>query len=136
MTAIVAADDVSAGSTYVFSVQGVGDDEEREAILVRTEDGIAGWLNYCQHVTHVSLDKGSGGTMRDGEILCRNHGGTFEAATGRCTFGPCEGAYLEALSVAGEDGRVHLVDDAYEYAGDGPIPENPAALSSTSHLEF
>lgn len=133
MTPIVAVDGVPADSTYVFRVQGIEDDEPREAILLRTDEGIACWLNYCRHVIHVPLDKGTGATMRDNEIVCRNHGAMFEAATGECTVGPCEGAALEGIAVAVEDGRVHLVDDTYEYVGDGPTPRD---LSSTSHLQF
>jgi nitrite reductase/ring-hydroxylating ferredoxin subunit len=136
MTEIVAAAEVPENSTHLFRVRGVDADEEQEAILVRLDDEVVGWLNYCQHMTHIKLDKGSGAPMRNGEILCRNHGAMFEADSGRCTFGPCEGAYLQTVDVAVEDGVVVLADDDYEYVGPGALEEDPGDLSSTSHLEF
>jgi nitrite reductase/ring-hydroxylating ferredoxin subunit len=41
------------------------------------EEPISAWLNYCQHFTHIRLDKGSGVPRRDGEIVCTNHGAMF-----------------------------------------------------------
>jgi len=137
MTAIVATEAVPDGSSHLFRVRSVESGEEREAILVRLDDGVSGWLNYCQHMTHIKLDKGSGATLRNGEILCANHGAMFESDSGRCTYGPCEGAYLDAVGVEVRDGMVHLVDDGYEYVGPGPLEESdPGDLSSTSNLEF
>jgi nitrite reductase/ring-hydroxylating ferredoxin subunit len=137
MTAIVAAEEVPDDSTYLFRVRAVDSEEEREAILVRMDGSTVCWLNYCQHMTHIKLDKGSGATLRNGEVLCRNHGAMFETDTGRCTYGPCEGAYLEAVSVEVSDGTVHLADADYEYVGPGPLEEDdPGDLSSTSNLEF
>ena len=137
MTDIVATEDVPGDSTYLFRVQEVESGEEREAILVRTDGEVACWLNYCQHMTHIKLDKGSGAPMRNGEILCQNHGAMFESDSGLCTFGPCEGAYLDEVAVAVEDGVVRLTDPAYEYVGPGGLAEeDPADLSSTSNLEF
>jgi nitrite reductase/ring-hydroxylating ferredoxin subunit len=136
MTEIVAAAEVPEDSTHLFRIRGIDADEEREAILVRLDGEVVGWLNYCQHMTHIKLDKGTGAPMRNGEILCRNHGAMFEADSGRCTFGPCEGAYLQTVDVAIEDGTVVLVDEDYEYVGPGPMEEEPGDLSSTSHLEF
>jgi len=132
---IAAVEDVPADGSYLFRI--TDDGEEREAILVRLADGVAAWLNYCQHYTHIKLDKGGGAPIRDGEIVCRNHGAMFEVDSGLCTFGPCEGAYLESVEVAVEDGAVYLVDEALDYAGDGPLPEEePTDLSSESNLEF
>jgi len=34
------------------------------AILVDSENGVRAWLNYCQHYTHIKIDKGSGAEMR------------------------------------------------------------------------
>lgn len=137
MTEIVAVEDVPEDSSYLFRVRDRDTGEEREAILVRPNGAVAGWLNYCRHMTHITLDKGSGAAIRDGEIICRNHGAMFETETGHCTFGPCEGAYLDDVRVTVEDGTVHLVDDDYEYVGEGPIPDDdPADLSSTSNIEF
>ncbi|MFB6229192.1 MAG: Rieske (2Fe-2S) protein [Halobacteriales archaeon] len=132
---IVGAGEVPEGSTLVFRVRD-GDGKESEAILLRAEDGVVAWRNYCQHMTHINLDKGSGAAMRNGEIVCTNHGAMFDADTGECTFGPCEGAYLNAVEVAVADGEVRLADPDYEFVGVGPIEDGPGDLSSTSNIEF
>lgn len=130
---ITSVDAVPADTTYLFTVR--DDDNEREAVLVRTDDGVRGWLNYCRHLLDVRLDKGSGAPMRDGELVCANHGAYFEADTGYCTFGPCEGATLEAIGVAVDDGDVYLTDPAYAFVGDGPIDDDEGP-SNTSNVEF
>ena len=113
MTEIVAASDVPDESTSLFRVSDVDADEVREAILVRQDGEVACWLNYCQHMTHVRLDKGDGATVRDGEIVCRNHGAMFEGDSGLCTFGPCEGAYLDGIDVDVAEGMVRLADPGF-----------------------
>ncbi|MFC4544184.1 Rieske (2Fe-2S) protein [Halosolutus amylolyticus] len=133
---ITSLSDVPDSSTFCFRVRN-GNDDEREAILVRDgTDDVACWLNYCQHFTHINLDKGSGAPMRDGEIVCANHGAYFDADSGQCTFGPCEGAYLTAIDVAVDDGVVYLTDEAYEFVGPGPIETDDADRTSTSNVEF
>jgi len=133
--AIVDADEVPEDTTLVYRVRD-DDGDEREAILLSGGGEAVSWLNYCQHFTHVKLDKGSGAEMRDGEIVCTNHGAMFEADTGACTFGPCEGAVLDPVEVIVADGEVYLDDPAYEFVGLGPIEEDPLDLSSTSNPEF
>ena len=144
---ITSVADVPDESTFVFTVRDVDADERKEAILVRVDDGTAadggmagddvtGWLNYCQHFTHIKLDKGSGAPMRDGELVCANHGAYFESDTGRCTYGPCEGAYLTALDLTVEDGDVYLADDDYEFMATGPMESDDLDLSSKSNYEF
>lgn len=116
--------------------EAAGDEETKEAILVRLNGEVAGWLNYCQHLTHIRLDKGSGATMRDGEIICENHGAYFESDSGRCTFGPCEGAYLNSIDVTVDDGDAFLTDEEYEYVGRGGIETDDLDRTSTSNIEF
>jgi nitrite reductase/ring-hydroxylating ferredoxin subunit len=166
---IAPLDEVPEDTTLLFSVRDVDTDEEREAVLVRLDEGdgddragagtgarddgadsgresedggersgdaaVAAWFNYCQHFTHITLDKGSGAPMRDGELVCANHGAYFEADSGYCTYGPCEGAYLEELAVTVEDGGVYLSSDGYEFVGTGGIADD-GDLTSTSNVEF
>ncbi|ELZ25118.1 Rieske (2Fe-2S) protein [Natrinema limicola] len=144
---ITALSDVPTDSTVCFRVTD-DSDETQEAILVRTapvatdggdpvsEDGVSCWLNYCQHFTHIKLDKGSGAPMRDGEVVCANHGAYFAADSGRCTFGPCEGAYLTDLEVTVEDGDVYLTDDDYAFVGLGPVETDDCDRASSSNVEF
>lgn len=146
---ITALDDVSADDTLLFRVRSVGDGkrpgdgaDEREAICIRLDGGgdeetenaaVACWLNVCQHMTHIPLDKGSGAPVRDDEILCANHGAMFDAATGECTYGPCEGAFLTEVDTRVADGDVFLTDDGYEFAGLGPV-ETDDDRSSDSNV--
>ncbi|MGB9986396.1 Rieske (2Fe-2S) protein [Salarchaeum japonicum] len=131
---ITAAANVPADSTFLFTVR--TDDGEDEAVLTRSADGIEGYVNRCMHFTHIRLDKGSGAPVRDGEVICANHGAMFEQDTGTCTFGPCEGAQLDRIDIETREGGVYLTDDAYEFVRDGGIESDPADLTSTSNVEF
>ncbi|AKU06826.1 MULTISPECIES: Rieske (2Fe-2S) protein [Haloferax] len=135
---ICAVGDVPDDTTFLFRVRAADEDdaEEREAILVRTDDGIQGWLNYCMHLTHIKLDKGSGAPMRNGEVICQNHGAYFEADTGYCNYGPCEGAVLDDLEITVDGDHVFLSDEAFDYVGAGEIETDPADRSSSSNVEF
>lgn len=128
--------EVPEDSTFLFTVHDVDANEEREALLLRDGDGVVGWLNYCQHFTHIRLDKGSGAQVRDDEIVCTNHGAYFESDTGLCTHGPCVDAYLEPITVAVEDGAVYLTDPDYEFVATGPAEDDDLDLTSTSNVEF
>ena len=133
---ITAIEDVPENDTLLFIIEERNTGEEAEAILLRAGDEIACWLNYCQHLTHIRLDKGSGAPTRNGEIVCANHGATFERDSGLCTYGPCEGAYLNGVEVTVENGDVYLDDPDYEFVTTGPIERDPIDLSSTSNVEF
>lgn len=142
---IALTEDIPEETTFLFRVRpaeqtGTGEqtenDEQREAILVRSDDDIVGWLNYCQHYTHIKLDKGSGAEMRDGEVICTNHGAYFETDSGQCTFGPCEGAYLTPIEIRVDGDTVYLVDEKYEFVGTGAIETDSADLGSKSNYKF
>ena len=133
---IAATDEIPNDTTFLFTLREKETDEQRESILTRSNGDITGWLNYCQHLTHIRLDKGSGGEMRDDEIVCTNHGAMFEVDSGQCTFGPCDGAYLESVGVTADNGGVYLTDPEYEFVTTGPKETDDFDLSSTSNVEF
>jgi len=142
-TEIVALDNVPEDSTFLFTVRDVDGEtppdetgDRREAILLREDGDVVGWLNYCQHFTHIRLDKGSGAERRDGEGLCTNHGAMFDVESGLCTHGPCEGAYLEGLEVRADDGTVYLTDDRFEFVETGGFEADDLDRTSTSNVEF
>ena len=142
-TEIVALDNVPEDSTFLFTVRDVDGEtppdetgDRREAILLREDGDVVGWLNYCQHFTHIRLDKGSGAERRDGEVLCTNHGAMFDVESGLCTHGPCEGAYLEGLEVRADDGTVYLTDDRFEFVETGGFEADDLDRTSTSNVEF
>lgn len=133
---IAAVDDVPAETTYLFTVRETETGDEREGILVRNDGEIHGWLNYCQHFTHIKLDKGSGAEMRGDELICTNHGAYFESDSGFCNFGPCEGAFLPEIEISVDDEGVYLSDDDYEFLREGPIETDETDLGSKSNYEF
>lgn len=133
---ITSLDEVPADGTFLFTLREKATEETTEAILVRSDDGVTAWLNYCRHFTHVRLDTGSGGELRANEIVCTSHGAMFDSASGVCTYGPCEGATLESISVRIDDDAVSLADPEYEFVGVGPDKNEAADLTSTSNPMF
>jgi nitrite reductase/ring-hydroxylating ferredoxin subunit len=133
---IAQIDEIPENTTFLFTVRKKETGEESETILVRSDGEATGWLNSCQHFTHIRLDKGSGAEMRDNEIVCTNHGAMFEADSGLCTFGPCDGAYLENVSVTINGESVYLTDPDYEFVDVGPKESDDGDLTSTSNAEF
>lgn len=133
---IATTEEVPDDTTFLFTLYEEERDEEKEGILTRSNGEITGWLNYCQHFTHIRLDKGSGGEMRDDEIVCTNHGAMFDADSGLCTFGPCNGAYLESVGVTVDNGNVYLSDPDYEFVAVGPKETDSPDLTSTSNIEL
>jgi nitrite reductase/ring-hydroxylating ferredoxin subunit len=134
--AVAPIEDVPDETTYLFTLRETESGEEREAILVRADGELRAWLNYCQHYTHIKIDKGSGAEMRGEELICENHGAYFESESGLCTFGPCEGAYLNEIEIAVENGTVFLSDEDYEFVREGAIEGDGTDLESKSNYKF
>jgi nitrite reductase/ring-hydroxylating ferredoxin subunit len=128
---IVADEEVPDDGTLLVTLR--DDDGEKEAILTRLGDGsVVAFENYCMHWTDVRLDRGSGAPVRNGELVCAKHGATFERDSGICNFGPCEGARLQTVDVAVEDGTVVLVDDGVEFVRVGEAESDDVDDLSTS----
>jgi nitrite reductase/ring-hydroxylating ferredoxin subunit len=135
---IADTDAVPAESSLLFTVEDRESGEEREAVLVDTDDEIRAWFNYCQHWRDVNLDTGDGAVIRDGELVCKRHGATFECDSGECTFGPCEGAVLDELAVRRADGGVFVDDDSYAFVrlGEAESDEDDGPQSTESRIGF
>jgi nitrite reductase/ring-hydroxylating ferredoxin subunit len=113
---IASVEDVPTDSTLLFTATD-GDGDPAEVLLTRLADGaVAAFRNACRHWTDVRLDRGEGALVRNGEVVCRKHGATFQLDSGYCDFGPCEGAVLESVDVTVADGAVYLDDEAYSFA--------------------
>ncbi len=133
---ITSVDAVPEDGSYLFTVRSPRGEAE-EAILVRCEDGVEGWLNFCQHETDQRLDRGRGAAIRDGEIICPKHGSMFDSCSGHCDNGKAAGSTLVAVEVTVEDGTVYLTDRGYTYAHDGGIEDDDDDMpGSSSHLTF
>lgn len=115
---LAAVEAVPVDETRAFTIE--RDGESREVLLTRLTDGtVAAWENHCQHWIDVRLDKGGGALVRDGEIVCRNHGAMFEKETGRCTWGPCVGAVLDGVAIERRDGVLYLDEPGWRVVGPG-----------------
>ncbi len=115
---IASLEDVPDDSTLLVTLR--NGFEKVEVVLTRFDGDVAAWKNTCPHWSDVRLDKGSGAELRDGELLCTRHGATFDTASGHCTHGPCEGAYLEEIDVVVEEGAVYLEESTYSFDHLGP----------------
>lgn len=129
---IAAVEEIPEDGTLLFSMR--SDGETVEGILLREDETVVAWHNYCQHWTDVALDRGDGATIRDGELLCGRHGATFEIDSGDCTHGPCEGATLDPIEIDVRDGDVFLAEEAYEFERLGAAEQRD--LSTSRSLGF
>lgn len=99
---------VDAGDGVRFTVEYFG--EAAPAFVIRKNGDVHGYLNRCAHVA-MELDWQEGVFFdADGrDLLCSTHGATYDAATGRCLGGPCNGSPLVKLRVEERDGMIYFM---------------------------
>jgi nitrite reductase/ring-hydroxylating ferredoxin subunit len=99
---------VEAGRGVRFEVEYFG--ERAPAFIVRKDGVVHGYLNRCGHVA-MELDWQEGVFFdSDGrDLLCSTHGATYDAASGRCIGGPCNGSPLVKLRLEVRDGLVYFI---------------------------
>jgi len=142
-THLTSADEVPERGGWLFTVE-EPDGSSQEVFLVRLDDGIAAWKNYCQHETDQELYREEvGAVMRDGGIVCPKHGSVFDAATGDCSNGPAAGSTLAEVDVTEELGEVYLTDTDVTFSHVGPADagedgddDDDDMPGSTSHMTF
>ena len=81
-----------------------------EGIVIRLDGEVVAFANVCPHLGY-PLDARSGDFLGKGErtLVCDSHGAQFEADTGRCTAGPCQGDRLETFRVEEEDDEIVIL---------------------------
>jgi nitrite reductase/ring-hydroxylating ferredoxin subunit len=97
-----------AGKGVRFEVEYFG--EPAPAFAVRQAGRVHGYLNRCAHVA-MELDWQEG-VFFDSErrdLICSTHGAVYEAASGRCLGGPCNGTPLVKLRLEERDGSVYFM---------------------------
>ena len=96
-----------SGKGVRFEVEYFG--EKAPAFVVRYKGQVHAYLNRCAHV-EMELDWQEGVFFdSDGrDLLCSTHGATYEARTGRCIGGPCNGSPLVKVLVEERDGNVYF----------------------------
>ena len=96
-----------SGRGMRFEVEYFG--EVAPAFVVRYQGRVHAYLNRCSHVA-MELDWQEGVFFdSDGrDLICSTHGATYEARTGRCIGGPCNGSPLVKVLVEERDGNVYF----------------------------
>ena len=97
-----------AGRGVRFEVEYFG--ERTPAFVIRKGGVVHGYLNRCGHVA-MELDWQEGVFFdADGrDLLCSTHGAMYEARSGRCLGGPCNGTPLVKLRLEERDGLVYFI---------------------------
>ena len=63
--------------------------------VVRSGDGVAGWIDHCPHAGMPLAVVPNRYLTREGDlILCASHGALFRLNDGKCVGGPCAGKSL------------------------------------------
>lgn len=107
MQVLCTLDDLASGQGK--EVQIVTPDGPRWLAVFAVEGVAVAYLNSCPHQGRSLAFAPDEFLFDDDErLICPHHGACFDTATGECTDGPCEGAYLTAVPVAVRDGLVHL----------------------------
>ena len=80
------------------------------AFVVRYAGGVHAYLNRCAHVA-MELDWQEGVFFDSAgrDLLCSTHGATYDAPSGACLGGPCNGSPLVKLRVEERDGQVYFM---------------------------
>lgn len=132
-TLVTSVDEIPENGSYRFTVA-ESDGGTQEVILIRLEDGVSAWKNFCQHETDQRLDRGTGAALRDDRIICPKHGSAFDTRSGYCDNGPAAGSSLAEVDVTVRHGQVYLTDDDVSFLHEGGDDDD--SPGSSSHLRF
>ena len=99
---------VDSGRGVRFEVEYFG--ASAPAFVVRKNGKAHGYLNRCAHVAmELDWQEGVFFDFEGRDLLCSTHGATYDAATGRCIGGPCNGSPLVKLRLEERDGLVYFI---------------------------
>jgi len=98
---------VDSGRGVRFELQYFG--QPAPAFVVRYRGQAHGYLNRCAHVA-MELDWQEGAFFDSAgrDLLCSTHGATYDAQSGRCIGGPCNGTPLVKLRIDERGGKVYF----------------------------
>ena len=90
--------ELSPGMTKKFALRCQG--RAIEGFLVSYGGKIFAYANRCRHIS-MSMDWVDNHFFSADRryLICSTHGATYEPATGECVWGPCFGAFLQAVPV-------------------------------------
>jgi nitrite reductase/ring-hydroxylating ferredoxin subunit len=99
---------VDSGVGVRFEVEYFG--EVAPAFAIRYAGEVHAYLNRCAHVAmELDWQEGAFFDLDGRDLLCSSHGATYDARTGRCLGGPCNGRSLVKLRVEERDGMVYFM---------------------------
>lgn len=97
-----------------FSFQVQKDGRLWPAFIIRYQGEALCYLNACAHVGLKLNGKLDEFFDRSGtSLFCRAHGASYDAASGKCKDGPCQGFGLIPLGIREEDGEIFYEDSNY-----------------------
>lgn len=98
---------LDGGGAVTFDIE--WDGRRVPGFVVAFDGGVHAWVNVCPH-RGTTLDWLPGRVFDASGLylVCATHGALFEADTGRCVSGPCQGASLRRIGVEVVDGDVVL----------------------------
>jgi nitrite reductase/ring-hydroxylating ferredoxin subunit len=97
-----------SGRGVRFEVEYFG--EAAPAFVVRRDGAVHGYLNRCAHVAmELDWQEGVFFDLHGRDLLCSTHGATYDAVSGRCVSGPCNGAPLVKLRIEERGGMVYFM---------------------------
>jgi len=97
-----------SGRGVRFEVEYFG--ERAPAFVVRKDGEVHGYLNRCAHVAmELDWQEGVFFDANGLDLLCSTHGAVYEARSGRCIGGPCNGTPLVKLRLEERNGMVYFI---------------------------
>jgi nitrite reductase/ring-hydroxylating ferredoxin subunit len=97
-----------SGPGVRFEVEYFGD--AAPAFAVRHAGTVHAYLNRCAHVAmELDWQEGVFFDLAGRDLLCSTHGAIYEARSGRCLGGPCNGSSLVKLKVQERAGGVYFM---------------------------
>ena len=81
---------------FTLTLEGI----DTPAFAVNTPLGWRAYVDRCRHLP-LTLEPGTGGISRNGgrTLVCMRHDANYDAATGACLSGACEGRALTSLAL-------------------------------------
>ncbi len=80
------------------------------AFVVRCAGAVHAYLNRCAHVAmELGWQEGVFFDANGRDLLCSTHGAVYDARSGRCLNGPCNGSPLVKLRIQERDGSIYYM---------------------------
>ena len=104
----VSSELVDRGRGVRFEVEYFG--APAPAFAVRQGGTVHAYLNRCAHVAmELDWQEGVFFDLEGRDLICSTHGAVYQAASGRCLGGPCNGTPLVKLRLQERDGSVYFM---------------------------